>query len=416
MNMKHSDIGYRDIMHQREYCKMILANIINRLGDSIDMIAFSWIIYEISGSASYSALMIGINMLPTILIQPFSGVVVEKLNKKQVMVICDIIRCILTAMIALCYYLGVLTPWLMLLITFLNNAVEAFRGPAGMAFVPKLLEKAYYEYGMALNQSVSRIMEIIGIGLAGIILGSLGPSFAILMDAISFFLSAMIIVWIHNKEVIMGKIEWKLTTFMDDLKGGFQYLKQLPIVFIICFIGALMNVLLIPIDTFQVPYTVGLLQYNAEIVSLNSIALIFGLAMGAFLYPTLHKRIHNRILLCTSVLSFAMLYLGLSYIPNLVNDTLKIALISSSYFMCGLGCGIISSLANVSFMKFVEVEYMARAGSIFNAIATSMYPIMSIVLSIVSAYYAIPIIFACFGILSSIVFFVMIRIKIFRQL
>lgn len=44
--------GYRQIFKQREFMKMTGANFINRFGDSIDMIAFTWLIFELTGSAS----------------------------------------------------------------------------------------------------------------------------------------------------------------------------------------------------------------------------------------------------------------------------------------------------------------------------------------------------------------------------
>ena len=62
---KEKGIGYKDIFRQKQYMKMILAQLINRFGDSIDAIAFSWIIYEITNNAMWSAIIFGINKLPS---------------------------------------------------------------------------------------------------------------------------------------------------------------------------------------------------------------------------------------------------------------------------------------------------------------------------------------------------------------
>lgn len=75
--------GYREFMENKNFLLYLTANIINRFGDSLDSIAFTWIIYTITGSAFWSALIFGINRLPTILLQPFLGVLVDKLNKKK---------------------------------------------------------------------------------------------------------------------------------------------------------------------------------------------------------------------------------------------------------------------------------------------------------------------------------------------
>lgn len=52
---QNKKIGYKDIFKQKEYMKMMVAALINRFGDSIDAIASTWIVYELTGSAVWSA-------------------------------------------------------------------------------------------------------------------------------------------------------------------------------------------------------------------------------------------------------------------------------------------------------------------------------------------------------------------------
>ena len=96
--------GYRTIMHHRCFMQNLIANLINRLGDSIDMIAFSWLVYALTDSAAWSAIVLGVNILPNILIQPIAGAIVEQQPKKRVMVLCDLGRGVLTGLIILLYY------------------------------------------------------------------------------------------------------------------------------------------------------------------------------------------------------------------------------------------------------------------------------------------------------------------------
>lgn len=62
---------------------MMVAGLINRFGDSIDAIAFTWLVYAITGKASWSALVFAANQLPSVLVQPFAGVLVEGMDKKK---------------------------------------------------------------------------------------------------------------------------------------------------------------------------------------------------------------------------------------------------------------------------------------------------------------------------------------------
>lgn len=88
-NKEHTTekVGYRDILRQREYLKIILAGLINRFGDSIDAIAFTWLVYAITGNAAWSALVYAANQLPSVLVQSFAGALVEGMDKKKLTIL-----------------------------------------------------------------------------------------------------------------------------------------------------------------------------------------------------------------------------------------------------------------------------------------------------------------------------------------
>ena len=77
-------VGYKDVLKQKEYVKLIIANLISRFGDSIDAIAFTWLVYAITGSAAWSAIIFAVNQLPSVLVQPFAGALVENMDKKKI--------------------------------------------------------------------------------------------------------------------------------------------------------------------------------------------------------------------------------------------------------------------------------------------------------------------------------------------
>ncbi len=183
--------SYRDLKDQKQYLKLIGANVVNRLGDSLDAIAFSWIIYEITSSASLMALIIAINYIPTIILQPIAGVIVDSIPKKRVMVLTDIGRGVIVALVALLYMNDSVAPLILALCTFLNSTLEAFRIPAGLAIVPKLLDRDKYTIGSALNSTLSRICEIIGLASAGAVIALIGSHGALLIDAGTFFISSI---------------------------------------------------------------------------------------------------------------------------------------------------------------------------------------------------------------------------------
>lgn len=194
--MDEKKIGYKDILHQKEYLKMIIASMINRFGDSIDEIAFSWIVYELTGNAAWSAVIFGMNKVPSVLFPPLTGVWVEGRNKKKIMIWTDLIRAACVAFVATSYIAGFLQAWMLLIFTFIISTVEAFRGPANTALTPYILKRDYYAYGMSLMSTMSTIVELVGIAAAAGIIAIIGSAGAIYVDMATFILSAAIIVFV----------------------------------------------------------------------------------------------------------------------------------------------------------------------------------------------------------------------------
>ena len=159
---KTTKTGYREVLGQKEYAKKLAANTINRLGDSIDVIAFQWLVYHITGSAAWSALIVAFNMLPSMLLEPFAGALVEGRKKKNILVITDCIRGAVTVSLAILYLLGQVRPWMLVVFTLTNSTVEAFSSPAGTALLPKILDEKYYEYGTSLNSVISNVIQLLG--------------------------------------------------------------------------------------------------------------------------------------------------------------------------------------------------------------------------------------------------------------
>lgn len=179
-------------MSQRQYIRLLLADTINRFGDSIDVIAYSWIMYEIAGSASLMALVVGLNFVPTVFLTPFAGAFVDRISKKRVMALADLLRFVFVAAIVTLYTTGLLSPALIVVFTLATSTVEAFRLPAGGAILPQLLEQEYYTLGKAANYSVSRISGLAGYMLAGGVIALLGAAGALWIDAATFLISSAI--------------------------------------------------------------------------------------------------------------------------------------------------------------------------------------------------------------------------------
>ena len=111
--MEQNKEMYGEIIKEREYRKLIFATVINRFGDSVDAIAFTWLVYQITHSAAWSAIVFALNTLPNVVVQPFAGAIVEKMDKKHVIVATHLLRAVIITLFALLYRAGLVNALVM---------------------------------------------------------------------------------------------------------------------------------------------------------------------------------------------------------------------------------------------------------------------------------------------------------------
>lgn len=400
--------SYKDLKTEKEYWKLFVANTISRLGDSIDAIAYSWMAYEITNSASWLAIIMGVNAIPTILFQPLVGALVERINQKKLMVLTDLGRGLIVFLTALFLITGDLTAWILLIFTFLNSTLEAFRMPAGMAVYPKIISKEKYTLATSLNQSISQIAQIIGMAAAGFIIGLMGTGGAIMIDATTFIISGIILSFLKLKQSTSSeKMELSFKNYVIDLKEGFHYFKSHKLVLVICLLGSLMNVVVFPIGSFQAVYINDTLGLAAIALSVSSIAFSLGMALTSYLYPKMSKHIPRYKLFLGSwgvlmVLLIALSLNGPHFIPTVIWIMLFL-----TFFLSGCSLALLNIAANVSFMEHVEENYLARIGGLFNSMVMLATPIASFFFALIAKFLNISQIFLLTGISGMILLIVM---------
>ncbi len=408
-----SKIGYKEILKQTEYLKIILASLINRFGDSIDAIAFTWMVYALTGKAEWSALVFAANQLPSVLVQPFAGALVEGMDKKKLMVVTDIIRGVITIGLAVLYFLDILNPWIMLVFTLLNSTVEAFRLPAALAVTPKILGEQYYAYGTALHSTLSTIVQLIGLGAAGFIIGAFGIGTAIVIDSVSFFASAFILSFLQIREENLRRDKLHVKEYVAALKAGVVYLKEQPVIRNFCLLAVLLNAAIVPLNSLQSPLVQEVLGQDSELLSVYSIALTAGMGVGSFVYPFISSKLPVRI----QFTGFGML-MGLemySYTWGSRFQTNIFAIYALTIivsFFIGMTCSILVSALSVQFMKTVQQEYLARVGAIFNAGASAATPVASLAVSVFTTIFSVSQIFVFSGGICVIIFLIMTLVHV----
>ncbi|WP_167511331.1 MFS transporter [Pseudobutyrivibrio xylanivorans] len=401
MEKQHS---YKDVLSQKEYLKMMLAALINRFGDSIDAIASTWIVYQLTNSAAWSALIFGINNLPTVLITPFAGTWVEGRNKKIIMIVTDIIRAIVVAMVASLFLAGLLRPWMLLVSNILISTVEAFRGPADTALTPKVLDEELYEYGMSLHSSLSQIVQLVGMGCAAGIIALIGISGALYIDMGTFIISSIIILFVNIKNDELVKKTFHISGYVEDFKDGIRYVSKENVIVFFLLYTVFINAILVPINGLQAPLADTVLHNGVEILSILSVSVSLGMLSGSITYPHISKFVSNKGINVINGLIIGLFYILIICAKPLYSNSLTTCLVVAILsFVLGLGVAYGNCMMNIVFMKKVDKKYIARAVAIATSVGVAAMPVVSFCISVLASVVNVEVIFIVAGLLDFVV-------------
>jgi DHA3 family macrolide efflux protein-like MFS transporter len=410
--------NYRALRGETQFLKNLTAGVIGRFGDSVDAIAYTWLVYAISGSASLSAITYGVNTLISVLFQPFTAALITQERIKRVLVLTDLGRAVLVCLTALLHLAGLARPWMLIAGTAFMSTLEAFRQPAGTALLPKLLSKEKYTVGMSLSGGLSRMAELVGLGLAGLIIAALGVSGALLIDAATFLASGLILSTLKLKLPPAEKEErgnpWR--QFLQDTREGFQYVRKERVVLAICASACVLNFALIPINALQTAYVNEGLRLGPEALSVMGVAISIGLALGSLVFPKLAAKRSRFGLLFAGALGTTAAYLGLgavSFVPVL---WLKWGLLVLVKLSMGVAVSFANTSATVAFMEKTEEKYLARASGIMGSACMAAMPIGSFLMAGLAQFISVTALIFGFGVFSIFVALSFLLVKPLREI
>ena len=386
---------YRLLWKNRNCRSLLLANVVNRFGDSIDAIAFTWLTYTFTQSAALSAIVFAANMLPTVIFQPLAAPIVDKLKKRKVMIYADLARGSCLAFFIALHQLDLLASWMFVVFTFVVNSIEAFRVPAGVAFLPSVLSKEEQDAGINFNQLSSQVCTLAGTAAGGALV-AVSPVLAMMIDCATFFLSALFIALIRLQEIIDQTTA--ANNYWRNLKDGFQYLGKNH-TFLIFITGAfLCNSLNAVFSSLAAAFISGTLHATADYLSIANIIITVSSLVMMLLYPKLSVKLKPSIMFSWIPFSgLAIFYLSLSVLPYLNERALFIAWIVL-FLVFGISSGMLGAFVNVMFVKVVEPAYLSRAAGVFNSVGTIIMPILSVLIAALLQLIEIPTIFFITGV------------------
>ncbi|TAK13324.1 MAG: MFS transporter [Anaerolineae bacterium] len=266
--------------------------VISMIGSSITGFALGVWVYQTTGKATPFVLVALFGALPTVLLGPIAGALVDRWDRRKIMILADVGSAFATLGILLLFLAGRLEVWHIYVSVAFNGLFGAFQEPAYSASVTMLIPKEHFGRATGLMQTGQALSGIIAPVLAGALFGVIGVEGIIVIDFITFFIAAGALLFVRIPQPkAKDEVDGSKPSLFKDALYGFQFLRERGGLLALVFYVALMNfainsviALMAPmVLAFSDPPTLGLVQTSG-----SAGMLIGGLIASAWGGPKRH--------------------------------------------------------------------------------------------------------------------------------
>src|SRR5690242_17693282 len=174
-------------LQHRNYRLFFSGQTVSLVGTWITRIATSWLVYRLSGSVFLLGIVGFFGQIPTLLLVPFAGVLVDRWDRHRILIVTQVLSMLQSAALAVLTFAGVITVTHVLLLQLAQGIINAFDTPARQAFVVQMVEdRNDLPNAIALNSSMVNASRIIGPSVGGILIAAFGEAWCFTVDAISY--------------------------------------------------------------------------------------------------------------------------------------------------------------------------------------------------------------------------------------
>ncbi|WP_231566568.1 MFS transporter [Pontibacillus marinus] len=197
--------------------RLMGSNLVSFFGDQIYLIAIPLIVLAITGSPLSMGIVAALERLP-VLFQPIAGVLADRLNRRGVLLACDIARAILVGVLGILYLQDSLMIWELYIGAFIIGLITQLYNTSQFATIPQLVRKENLQIINSINSGFLNTAVFIAPGVGGLLISFYNPGYALMINSFSFLVAFLAIITISIDEP--SKKEYN-HSFLYEIREGF---------------------------------------------------------------------------------------------------------------------------------------------------------------------------------------------------
>lgn len=353
--------------------------IVSQIGNWMQIVAQSWIVYELTDSPLMLSLVNFVALVPVVPISLLAGVLSDRFPRRKIILAAEFVLMAQALIMAILIWLNLIQVWHVMVLSFILGAAAAVEQPARLAFMLDVVGKDDLSNAVGLTSSGNNAAHILGPMLAGVIIASFGEFACFLINGFSYLavILALFAIRLPNetrKEEFMPVV--------GSLKDGFSYLKGNKIILGLLFTVSIASFLTIPYITLMPVYAKDIFRVGPNGLGYLMTAVGVGSIIGAFWVASLRAGSRGKWLLVANIIGSVCLtifaFSGAFWISMFL------------VLLIGASNAIRLALANSLTQLSTSDEYHGRVMSVFNLLFNGMSRVGALAIGGLAEFITVP--------------------------
>ena len=342
---------------------------VSLITSAILQMAIIFYITEKTGSAMVLSIASLIGFLPYAVLGPAIGVLVDRYNRKTIMIIADLIIAIAGAVLAFIALYMEIPIWMIMVVLFIRSVGTAFHSPALSAVTPLLVPEDQLTKCAGYSQSLQSISYIISPAAAAFLYSIWELNAIIAIDVFGAIVAIIALALIEIPKLDVEKQELSLS-FIKEMNDGFYILKENKGLFALLLIGTLYMLVYMPINALYPLISMEYFKGTPMHVSITEIAYASGMLIGSMLLG-LFGSYKKRIVLITA----SIFMMGASLTISGLLPPSGFVVFALCCAIMGLSVPFYSGVQTALFQERIKPEYLGRVFSLTGSIMSLAMPV-----------------------------------------
>jgi MFS family permease len=385
---------YSSLLRIRAFRDLWFGQAISQIGDAFYFLIFMFMVGKVTGSVAAVGYVGALESLPFLLFGPYAGVLADRMDRRRVMLLSDIISAITLTLFGLVLMDAPTPPiWLMYVVPAVLSSTRVFFMPAKGAAVPALVPAEQLQLANGLSMVTQNLMPLIGLAISAAVLGALyagSPKWfflsAIVLDSASFYVSAAYIR--RLPEILPERTDTKETHPLEDFRQGMSFIRKRRDLVVLILLLTVFRLFVAPFFTVYIAANEAWFGGKPQSLAWFEFSFCLGMVVSSTFVGKLQtRRPAVAFSVGLAVVGVSVAFLGLA--PDISQTILGPfgPLTARAVFYCSLSlfvfwnllAGLAVPFADIPIGVYLQLSvpdaYRGRVNSVLQMIATGVMPV-----------------------------------------